>query len=134
MLIESQAGKAMVERLGCALLANHQLTTLPGYGALTPIPSSRRGDYRAAREVWDNAGKPGGEGNADFERAVLDYLNKGDIDELIEAKTLKHSVTDWKWTGTKEEFPRGGYLLARDILYDADYMGVAGGAEINPET
>ena len=51
MLIESQAGKAMVERLGCALLANHQLTTLPGYGALTPIPSSRRGDYRAAREV-----------------------------------------------------------------------------------
>ena len=88
MLIESQAGKAMVERLGCALLANHQLTTLPGYGALTPIPSSRRGDYRAAREVWDNAGKPGGEGNADFERAVLDYLNKASVDKLIKAKIL----------------------------------------------
>jgi hypothetical protein len=86
------------------------------------------------RVIWDKAGKPGGEGNADFERAMLDYLNKGEVDELIEAKTLKQSVTDWKWTKTKEEFPRGRYLLARDILYDTDYIGVARGTEINPET
>jgi hypothetical protein len=64
---------------------------------------------------------------------VLDYLNKGSVDELIEAKILRQSVADWKWTEKKEVFPGSGYLHVRDILYDSDHVGVPGSAEINPE-
>ena len=53
---------------------------------------------------------------------------------MTDAKTLRQSVADWKWVGSREQFRRGGYLIVRDILYDSDYQGPQGGAEINPET
>jgi hypothetical protein len=48
-------------------------------------------------------------------------MNIAAVKELIDAKTLKQSVADWKWVGSREQFPRGGYLIMRDDLYDSDY-------------
>ena len=124
----------MVQGLEDALLRLHQLTTLPPYGELTPIPATQQGGFYFARFIWEELGKPGREGNADFKRALLEYMNIAAVKELIEAKTLKQSVADWKWAGSREQFPKGGYLIVRDILYDSDYQGPQGGAEINPET
>jgi hypothetical protein len=124
----------MVQGLEDALLRLHQLSTLLPYGELTPIPATQQGSFDSARVIWDEQGKPGGEGNADFERALLEYMNIAAVEELIDAKTLRQSVADWKWVGSREQFPRGGYLMGRDILYDSDYQGPQGGAEVNPET
>jgi hypothetical protein len=125
----------MVQGLEDALLRLHSLSTLPPYRELTPIPATQQGSFDSARVIWDKQGKPGREGNADFERALLEYMNIAAVEELIKAKTLRQSVADWKWAGSREQFPRGGYLIVRDILYDSDYQGPPqGGAEINPET
>ena len=124
----------MVKGLEDALLRLHQLSTLQPYGELTPIPATQQGGFYSARFIWEELGKPGGEGNADFERALLEYMNIAAVEELIDAKTLRQSVADWKWVGSREQFPKGGYLMVRDILYDSDYQGPRGGAEVNPET
>jgi hypothetical protein len=124
----------MVQGLEDALLSLHQLSTLPPYGELTPILATQQGGFYSARFKWEELGKPGGEGNPDFERALLECMNIAAVEELIDAKTLRQSVADWKWVGSREQFPRGGYLMRRDVLYDSDYQGPQGGAEINPET
>ena len=84
----------MVQGLEDALLRLYQLSTLLPYGELAPIPATQQGSFDSARVIWDKQGKPGGEGNADFERALLEYMNIAAVEELIDAKTLIQSVAD----------------------------------------
>lgn len=123
----------MVQRLEEALSRLYQKTSLPPYGTITPIPMSLQGVMGPARTIWTNAGKPGGEGNALFQRAVLEYMNIVEVDLLIEDENaIVNDVATWEWKEL-DEFGRQEYLIARDILYDCNYLGPPGGAEIDPD-
>ena len=123
----------MVQRLESALLRLHQVSTLPPYGALAPISAAQQGRFSSARTLWDRQGKPGGEGNADFERAILEYLNVAEVSGLIEERTQHAEVANWRWRDKTDQFAREKYLVGRDILYDSNYLGQEGGASIDPE-
>jgi hypothetical protein len=40
-------------------------------------------------------------------------MNIAAVKELIDVETLKQSVANWKWVRSREQFPRGGYLIGR---------------------
>lgn len=123
----------MVQRLEEALRRLYQKTSLPPYGTLTPIPMSLQGVIGPARAIWENAGKPGGEGNVLFQRAILEYMNIMEVNTMVEdGDTIVNDVATWEWKEL-DEFGRQEYLIARDILYDSNYLGPAGGAEIDPD-
>jgi hypothetical protein len=86
----------MVQGLEDALLRLYQLSTLLPYRELIPIPATQQGSFNSAIVIWDKQGKPGREGNADFKRALLEYINIAIVKELINTKTLRQSVADWK--------------------------------------
>jgi hypothetical protein len=126
----------MVRRFGVALLRLHNLTTFAPYGAVTPIPAAERGQPDAARRVWERLGKPSrdgdAEGNADFERAIVEYLNERAVDVEFDGLVDQSAIVNWRWKD-KSEFSREVYLIGRDILYDSNHMWPVGGAEIDPE-
>lgn len=127
-----QLGVDMVRRLQTSLLGLHQVGDLAPYGALAPIAATKQGEMGAAREVWDRQGKPGGEGNADFERAVLEHINTLEVLNIIDEGVGDQAVGSWRWKDRRDLVSMERYLASRDVLYDADYLGVLGGATINP--
>lgn len=123
----------MGQRLEEALSRLYQKTSLPPYGTITPIPMSLQGVSWPAGAIWRNAGKPGGEGNALFQRAILEYLNLMEVDIMMEdGGTMVNDVDAWEWKEL-EDFGEYEYLTSRDFLYDVEYNGEPGGAKIDPD-
>ncbi|KAK4905580.1 hypothetical protein LTR49_025149 [Elasticomyces elasticus] len=123
-LTEEQEGVAMVERLERAVARLHHLSSLAPYGAVTPIAPAEQGMLWAARAVWERQGKLGGEGYADFERAVLEQLNCQEVGDLISGPEKHEDVVRCQWSDRSNQFGKEVYVASRDVLREAYTVGI----------